>query len=265
MEILSIKYMIWFVRALLTGSLVIFCIGGNAKESIKVNILADDDYPPYSYMKDGKLTGIYVDLVREASVLLEPEYDISMVAMPWKRALMKIETGEELAIIPPYAHVKKRPYIFPYSVPLAEEQVVVFCNKDIKLENVFSLADLPFPINMGINAGYLILNDKYRDAIKKNRIVLRENKSTEANIIKLLKDRIDCYVNDKTTIELGLAKYKVNQYGFEPSNYIEMDFIASQLAYIGYSNTVGKRFPFKNDFVRKMDNALESIILIGQR
>lgn len=38
----------------------------HAKEPVKVSILADDSYPPYSYVKGGELTGIYVDLVREA-------------------------------------------------------------------------------------------------------------------------------------------------------------------------------------------------------
>ena len=82
-------------------------------QTIKVKIVTDDDYPPYSYVEDGHLKGLYIDLISRASKLLLPEYEVSLEAMPWKRALMKLEQGEEFAILPPYKHEIKKTLYWP--------------------------------------------------------------------------------------------------------------------------------------------------------
>ena len=155
---------------------------------VQVEILTDDDYPPYSYVANGQLKGIYINLIEQASRLLLPEYQVNITAMPWKRALRRIETGQDFAILPPYNHSEDRQYIHPYSIPLAVESVVTFCRKDVDLHQAFAdKSKLKSPIRLGINAGYILLDQKYKSAIAAQRIQLQENKKTDANVIKLLK------------------------------------------------------------------------------
>ena len=54
---------------------------------IKVTILVDDAYPPYSYQINGELYGIYVDIVKQAAQLLSREYQVNLQAVPWKRGV----------------------------------------------------------------------------------------------------------------------------------------------------------------------------------
>lgn len=239
--------------------LLVWCLPTmlKAQDSFIVHILADDEYPPYSYVENGKLTGIYVELVKKAALLLKPTYHIKLVPMPWRRALALIENGEAFAILPPYKHLELRPYIFPYSIPLFEEHVVVYCHRRFNLTAFFNNETKKRPVNLGINSGYMILNDKYLAAVDDNRIILRENKSTSANIKKLIKGRIDCYVNDKLTIEQGLKAERPTTSIYKL--FTKKDEISTQTAHIGYSNVGQGNFPFKNDFVDKMNKAIATV------
>ncbi len=232
-----------------------------SKEPIKIEILTDDDYPPYSYVVDGKPQGLYIEIVQQAAKLLKPEYHIDIIAMPWKRALRKIEQGESFAVLPPYVHPELRPYIQPYSIALAQEDVVTYCRQDVDLKRAFvSSLRLPNPIRLGINSGYLVLNEKYSDAVDNQNLLVRENKSTDANLLKLLKGRVDCYVNDKLSIEYGLQSLREKERNLPDHKFVQMDHLSSQTAHIGYSDVKNMNFPFKYDFVEKMNLALEQVL-----
>ena len=248
-----------YSRIIVLFVLICFVSDSNGA-SVRVEILADDDYPPYSYVDNGEVKGIYIDLINEASKLLAPDYDVKIIALPWKRALKQIENGEKLAILPPYHHVELRPYIFPYSIPIAQEDVVVYCRKGIDFKKVFiDSIRLPEPLLLGINSGYILLNEKYNKAVKYNNIMVVENKSTEANVVKLTKNRIDCYINDKLSIEHGLVLLNDKESDFNMSDYIQVDHISSQSAHIGYTNVKEYKYPYKYDFVTRMNAAIQAV------
>ncbi|GHF94067.1 substrate-binding periplasmic protein [Thalassotalea marina] len=238
---------------------VLLCISiiTKAQEPYIVEILADEQYPPYSYVEDGKLKGVYINLVTKAAQLLAPTYQVKLVAMPWKRALAQIENGKAFAILPPYKHPELRPFIFPYSTPLHEENVAVYCHRNFNLSIFFEAESKKRPANLGINSGYIILDDKYVDAVENNRIVIRENKSTQSNIKKLLKGRIDCYANDELTITFSLKAESANTSIYKL--YEKKDTIGAHTAHIGYSNVLPEQFPYKADFIEKMNSAIMNI------
>lgn len=230
----------------------------SAQTPTNVRILVDDDYPPYTYVSNGELKGIYIDFLKHAANNLPAQYSISFVPLPWKRALVLIENGDEFAILPPYLHTQKRPFIAHYSEPIGVEEVVVFCHKNISLDQVTNTKQaLINPLRLGINAGYLLLNDKYKKAVSQNRITLASNKSTAHNIEKLIKGRIDCYINDKTstlvTLQQILGKYEA---AFMERIKI-MDVISSQSAHVGFSRDF-KKDNFSNiDFINALNDAIK--------
>jgi len=246
-----------FIKILLLALLGL-CIKAFALEPINVIILADDDYPPYSYVEQGKLKGIYIDLVNKAASLLQPHYQVTLEAIPWQRGLVMMEQGKAFALLPPYIHKETRPFIKPYSVVLQEEVVVTYCHQAIKLEQTLnSSSNTTTKIDIGINAGYLLLNEKYHQAVDNNKIKIWENKSTEANLMKLVTNKIDCYVNDRIAIQQNLQHIQARLTNIDISSIVEMDEISRKSAHIGYSNN--GFYPFKTDFINKMNEALLKI------
>ncbi|RXE99029.1 transporter substrate-binding domain-containing protein [Pseudoalteromonas sp. PS5] len=226
---------------------------------IAVTILVDDAYPPYSYQINGELYGIYVDIVKQAARILSEEYSITLRAMPWKRGLSSMASAEAMALMPPYIHIKKRPYIWPYSVPLQEEVVVAFCNKGVTLKKLPHIKPEQ-AINVGINAGYMILDEDLMEAQKLGLIKLWENKSTNSNIEKLSRGRIDCYVNDRLSTLLGINKTSLASSQLSSGNIIEDKVIMRRTAHIGYLKGFEEKYPHKQHFILQMDNALRQVL-----
>ncbi|CAM4362584.1 substrate-binding periplasmic protein [Pseudoalteromonas ostreae] len=244
--------------ALVCGlSILMFSLTCNSKAVI--TILADDDYPPYSYFEDGELKGLYIDLLKHARTKLKPDYDVEIIPMPWKRALLTIKKGSVLGIVPPYIHYDSRPYISSYSVALGTEFVVTYCRENIDLEKALNTnSPIQKPIHLGMNAGYLILDERYKKAIRQGRILLWENKSTAANIIKLLTNKIDCYANDRKATQYELDNVKKANPQYAAITVIERDEISHRTAHIGFSREA--RYSYKDDFIKRMNEALFDVM-----
>lgn len=227
---------------------------GVAMATQKIVIEADDDYAPYSYVEDGELKGIYVDLLRIAGKKLAPRYELELQAIPWKRGLRNLATGRSMALVPPYRS-KERPYIDPYSTPLYRETVALFCNTSDSKRLPRRFPDDFAGLTIGVNLGFA-LGDKMTDAVKARTFTVTEAKGNEDNLWKLQAGLIDCYANDRLAVQysfgklLGKAKFKP----FDKYRLIEAAELSSEEAFIGYSaaSTVG----YKADFIKLMDAAL---------
>jgi polar amino acid transport system substrate-binding protein len=142
-----------------------------------------------------------------------------------------------------------------------KENIVAFCQKEIHLQARITPKTIQSgpPIVIGINAGYLILNQKLEQAKKIKSIIISENKSTSANIMKLYHKRLDCYLNDKlsTLWELSIIQ-KDKKVNF--NNIREVLLVMTETAHIGYTNNSEHAFAFKDDFILRMDQALSSVI-----
>ena len=242
---------------------IIFLIPVHVFSKTNVTILADDGYPPYSYLDQNtkKAAGFYVDIINEASKII-PEYNINVEDVPWKRGLKSLEDGNAFALIPPYLK-KDRKYIEPYSVPIYTEIVVLKCLpeyfKNLKGHNFPE--DFKGAIVL-VNAGYL-LSDNLVDAFKKKILIKEEARSTEFALKKLARKRADCFANDKLSIESTLHKMKIDP--LEDKQIIKLELknstvLAKENAYIGYTARPSKGlFGFKNNFIYKMNIALETM------
>ena len=248
-----LRFLIGFVLLLYFSAQLV------AKESQEIRILVDDDYPPYSYVENGKVKGVYIDFIRQVSRELAPNYHIRFLPLPWKRALMLVEQGKEFAILPPYRHTSTRPFISHYSERIGLEEVVVLCHKNVRLGDYFSKSKVSKPLSLGINAGYILLNDAYQKAVTRGAILLESNKSTEHNVEKLLKRRIDCYINDKTSTLLVLKETMVQNDIPNNDDFIVMETISSQSAHIGFSKEYVKHFADFDMFLTSLNGAIKQI------
>nr|WP_275442998.1 transporter substrate-binding domain-containing protein [Pseudoalteromonas sp. OOF1S-7] len=231
-----------------------------ATSPVPVTILADDSYPPYSYVQDGKLVGIYPTLIQEAAKLIKEEYLVELRPIPWKRGVAALENGEAFALMPPYIHRDTRPFIWPYSVALKQEEVVAFCNPGVTLQHIEQRDNELPPINIGLNAGFLILDEVLKQARKAGRIIVWENKNTRANIVKLYKKRVDCYINDRLSTLIGISDLQEQLPGMTAQSFVEDRVVLSRSAHIGYLKGYEGKYPYKADFIAKMDEALNTVL-----
>lgn len=237
-----------------------------ARADTLVTLLIDEAYPPYSYLTDEGVAGIYADILRATEPLLHG-YRLKLEPQPWRRALVEIEAGRALAVVPPYYRPQERPWIQPYSVSLLEERVVVFCHRAV-------FADGPRPawpadyqgLTFGNNPGYLSADQPFWQTVRRGLIRVEEAPGNRANLQKLLRRRIDCYFNDRISILTELAQMRRD--GLYPSEasaaIVEGPTISVELTYVGFSARSGARFPYKDDFARQLDAALEHLRESGE-
>ena len=260
-----------FASVVKLGTSFLVCVSLNlailltvdAQEPPTVIILADDAYPPYSFVEDDQIKGIYVEILQTAAEALAEYYHVEIKATPWQRGLKELREGSAFALIPPYKHPDKRPYIWPYSIPLLEETVVTTCHEGIDIFGYIGqeLNSLATPIKVGVNAGYQILSEELTLARKKGTINFQENKDTQSNVLKLLLRRIDCYLNDRSSTlwEIKRLNSLYPEKSFSKVMFTEPLVVMVRTAHIGYTDSKGHKYDYKEDFVRRMDSAIKDV------
>lgn len=241
-----------------------FACAAQAGAPQAVTIYADDSYPPYSFMENGRLTGIYTQLVLKALERL-PEYQVHVVAVPWRRGLAMLENGQAFALYPPYFRPQERPYV-SYSEPILTEQVVVFCNAAAIARR--SLKQWPgdyHGLRIGINSGFLLGGQEFDLAAKAGLLKVDQAQGSRANLLKLLRARIDCYLNDRLSILWELQRMKKDgliDERFEP--VAETSIVSSEQGHLGFSDVAPERYPFRDDFLLKFNAVIRDMRREGE-
>lgn len=240
-------------------TLFVFFISFNirANQPIKIKIVSDDNYTPYSYAKKKQAKGIYYDIL---NIIIKKmhNYKVEIVPMPWKRSLNQVKEGDAFAIYPPYYYPNKRPYIKFFSLPILQEEVIVVCRPGVlsNKKNPKWPKDY-YGLTIGNNAGFIVAGDDFYKAVKQRKIFMLEAKSTKLNIIKLHRKHIDCYINDKFAISYEIKKQKIK------SNFITKGIVRKQSGYLGISGD--KKFNhFRQDFISEFNKNLRYIQKSGK-
>ncbi|MEZ8100829.1 substrate-binding periplasmic protein [Vibrio bivalvicida] len=245
-------------------ALGVACASSTYAAPIPVTLYSDEGVPPYSFQVDGKAVGIYPDLVRSIAREM-PDFDITIEAIPWDRGLKLLEFGKGFALIPPYYLPKARPYVHPYSKPLMEEEVTVYCHKDIA-DNIDT--DLGWPASffgqrIGINSGCNIGGEALWIAEKNLNLRIFRGRDTEENLLKLQAERIDCYLHITLSIEWNARRlYRLGKID-NLSWLVPVLKVSSQFAYVGYT-AVDDHFPFKQRFIEEFNMRLIEHQATGQ-
>jgi len=232
------------------------------KKQTVIEIYGDNNYAPYSYTDEKKnLIGIYPEILREAFKLL-PEYKLKLKAIPWKRGLSRLEKGKINALFPPYFRVEERPYIWPYSLAILEEEVVVVCNKKMKAK-----AKWPndfIGLSIGRNRGFSTGGPEWDKLVKTKKIKDSEVDTIDSGLIMLSKKRIDCYMNDRISIFWTLKNLvkskKVSE--SDASEVKEIQIISRERGFVGYSHKWDDKT--KEDVIKKIDGAIHQIRKSGK-
>jgi len=234
-----------------------------AQPPTQVTVVGDRNYAPYSYVQGDTAKGLYVDILTSAFKKLD-SYQVIIEMIPWKRGLLKLESGSEFAIFPPY-YSQQRPYLNYYSVPIYQEIVIPICRAEIlKIARPNWPADYS-GLTVGSNRGFLTPGPAFFKMVERQEISLIETADSEIALRMLLLKRIDCYVNSKLTITWVLNKLRSQKaYKNLDQRLVFGEIISKNNAYIGYSSLNKKRFPFVKDFHYQVDLILKKMQKNGE-
>jgi len=221
----------------------------------EVTIYVDENYPPYTFQSDGKANGIYVKILEKAFANMKG-YSIDIQTVPWQRGKFLLETGKGFALVPPYCHGHDWPYIWPYSLPILNETVVVMCRDKILSAPRPNWPNDYVGLTIGINTGFDGYGgDKFWNMVKDGKILLSEAPSTEQNTRMLIQGRIDCYMITRLSFAWQLKQLKAAGLydASKQSEFKEGAILQVDPGFMGFTNADNGKFNFKLDFVKQFD------------
>jgi polar amino acid transport system substrate-binding protein len=155
-------------------------------------VAVDVAYPPYMF-GTAPANGIYPEIIRAA--FQQCGLPVKVIGYPWKRAL---ELGREgkVAIGGIYQNLKRMEN-FDYSDPLFTETLVICVKKGRRFpfRGVIDLKGKRVGVNRGWSYGEVFDNARGSGLFK-----AEEATDNQANLKKLLADRVDCMIADALSL-----------------------------------------------------------------
>jgi len=220
------------------------------------NIVADDDFPPYSYIdSDKKVKGIDVDLLHEMAKRLGIEVNIKLV--PWKRLLLMTQKGDIFGAFSLFKTPTRESFAH-FTYPVHYSTFVLFTTKgnDIKFESVNDL----YGKRIGLQAGFAI-SPEFDAARKRGDIHVVEFYNHGQSFRRLLKGGVDAFVGNKLVVE-----YKLNEkFNTKPLSAGNLSDIISLPKPVKKSRgaffVISKKFPIKDSLAwkTKITDTLQSM------
>jgi polar amino acid transport system substrate-binding protein len=249
---------------LMLACLLVYPAYNLAAATIEVVVYADDSYPPYSYTENGELKGIYPAIFSRLFARMQG-YKIQIRAVPWKRGLMLMETGQGLALFPPYARTD-RSYM-RYSNPVFIEQLALFCRNAVLTGGVrrTKWPEDFYGLHIGINAGFSVGGEQYQQAVKDGKIFQEQAPGNRSNLLKLMLGRIDCYINDRLSILWEADHIRTEGLSVDSSQSIsEVMALKQEASYLAFTTRDTGQYPYKDDFIRQFNPLLDEMRNSGE-
>jgi len=218
----------------------------NTLNGQNVKIYGDKNYPPYSYLENGKNKGIYVEVVEKAFKKMKG-FNVVIELGLWGDVFTKVKKGRGVGIFPPF-YKKERESILIYSEPLVQEQVVVF-GTTRKLKGKTKWPEDFYDQNIGVNSGfgYDSMGGKaFLKAYNDGKLEISESRNNKLNLEKVNSNRLDFYINDKL---IDISDYpKIKRGPVAVSNY----------GYLCFTKNI-ERYKFIPKFKKQFDYIIQEM------
>ncbi|TYB30980.1 MAG: amino acid ABC transporter substrate-binding protein [Candidatus Mcinerneyibacterium aminivorans] len=234
-------------RYIILGLLLSFiAILVSFKHEAKIKF-ATVEFPPYSYIENGEITGLEVEIVKKICEIADIDYDISL--MPFSRAyrsVLNFKRTEYDALFNFYK-TPKRLNVFKYTEPIIENPIVFFVRKkdDIKFDG--EIASIKGK-KVGVMRGY-VYSQEFSRAVKEDIIEVEKANSHIINFKKLISGRIDIYA-----VEKFVGCFVVNDMNIQNKVKTLTTPLKIQQGYIGFS-----KYNPKKRFINRINSALKKM------
>ncbi len=160
-----------------------------------------EDWPPYNYQRDGVVTGIVTDILREACQLEKIQCPIQMV--PWTRAYKTVQDNPNTLIFGIAKTPTREPQLL-WVGPVLPRTTWIYVRPE-HADKIHQITDLN-QFKIGAIRGEASVDELMRAGVSKNAIVLFNSNSDVMRTYKL--GKVDALVNT----EIAMA---VNQQNFQ--------------------------------------------------
>ena len=236
---------------------------------IEVTIPVDDAYAPYSYRgKDGKAKGFYIEILNKAFARMSG-FKVTLEPVPWKRGKKLMETGEGFGLAPAFFHGHDWPYLYPYSLPFANETIISVCHAQELVKPRSHWPDDYVGLRVGNVEGFDGWGGQaFYALVKAGKIQYEEAKGSVENIIKLGLGRVQCIMMEENAFDLEYSTLKKSgDYDAEKFHSLKKGaFIGIDPVYIGYSKKAleSGKYPFHNEFRQAFDSEIYKMTRSGE-
>ena len=152
--------------------------------------IVTEAWAPYVYKENGQPSGLDYEI--SAEVLRRLGVEVEWQFLPWKRCLLALEQGHADGILDIFRLPERERSMLFVEEPLSEVEFVLFYarTRPYRFKSLDDLRDLV----IGTSPGYWYNDQAFRDS----RLFSREEApSHEANLGKLVRQRVDLVINDR--------------------------------------------------------------------
>lgn len=164
----------------------------------KLAAIYTEQSPPANFLREGELTGLAVDLVREVQARLGDQTPIEL--LPWARAYRYATTRPNIMIFS-ITRTPERENLFHWVGPLMEIEWTFYG----KRERVFDITSLDDARHAG-TIGTYFEDARERYLLEQGFENLESARNNHLNALKLMAGRIDLLVSSNMGIELIMHK-----------------------------------------------------------
>lgn len=206
------------------------------------------EYAPFNYLEDGRPTGFCTEIVQE--ILNELHMNVPIQTIPWARGY-KMALKQENTLIYTTARIPEREALFQWAGILVESQTYLFSAK----KRAIRLESLDQAHQYRIGTSREDLRTKY--LINQGFMNLDQVANAEMNAVKLMKNRIDLWVEDEIA-----AAHTVRRLGHRPEAVLSKSLLlnmgSTPKGYLAFSLNTAPQL------VELFQNALERIKIDGR-
>lgn len=196
-----------------------------------------EDYPPNNFKADGKLQGIYVDVVEALMKRVKSKLtrkDIRL--LPWPNAYKQVQKKKNTALFG-MARTKEREALFKFVGPVTNSREVLLARKDAKIR-------IDGPEDLNIYKIGVIRDDLGEKNVKQAGVEQKYIYQVPKieSIMKMLNvGRIHLWAYSETN-----AFWQLKNHGYTPENFETVYVFAQRQGYIAFNketpDTIVKRF-----------------------
>lgn len=242
------KHVVGFFFFLLCGLHSALASPIHEKEALQLTLAGEDDWYPYTALKDGKLRGFSVDIIESAYAAVNVK--VRFKSVPYARCLMLVETGQELGCFNSMKNDKLSKTLLFHQESIFKVTVGIYARLDSSKQQI--TPDMIKDKLIGVTHGYT-----YTDAIDGNKTIRRERAPTDlSNLRKLLLKR-----SDYSLVSTRIFDYLVMKYPNEFKDKIHQIGVVGEInQYVSFS----KKRPEATNFASLLDEGLRIIRSNGE-
>jgi len=212
-------------------------------ESIRI---LTEEFPPYNYTKDGKITGFSTEVIQ--AVLKQVKIQGEFQSVPWARAY-EIAQSTENVLIYSIARNPQRENLFKWVGVIAQTQYYLFSlpNRKLKIDHLDQAKNFQIAtVNEDVGEQFLIAKGFLKG------VNLQSSVKYELNYEKLKLGRVDLWIMPEL-VAIHLAR----QAGDAPAKSLTRSYAINDLGSDGYYMAFGAKTP--DALVERLSRGLATI------